>query len=84
MGHDGTRLIPKCDGYIGKPEKNNKGVSQGSPLSATLFIIYAEQMMIQYNTNPRKIKRENLPTEKIRSQEMRMDGQSINFIASKT
>ena len=54
VGHEGIKLTPKCGGYIGKSEDNNKGVFQGSPLSATLFIIYAEQMMKQYQ--------ENLPT----------------------
>ena len=51
MGHEGNRLQPKCDGYIGNYETNNKGVFQGSPLSATLFKIYAEQMIKPYNKN---------------------------------
>ena len=51
MGHDGNKLLPKCEGFIGKQEANNKGALQGSPLSATLFIIYDEQMMMQYNKN---------------------------------
>ena len=50
-GRDGTKLIPKYDGYIGTSEDNNTGVSQCSPLSAALFIIYAEQMMKQYRDN---------------------------------
>ena len=44
-GREGNTLRPKCDGHIGKGENDNKGVSQGIPLSATLFIIYAERMI---------------------------------------
>ena len=51
MGHGGNKLMPKCDGYIGKQEANNNGVFQGIPRSATLFTIYAEKMAIQYNAN---------------------------------
>ena len=51
IGHEGDILRPKCDGYIGKDETNNKGVFQGSPMRATLFIIYAERMIAQYNLN---------------------------------
>ena len=40
IGHECNRLIPKCGGYIGKSA--SKGVFQGSPMGATLFIIYAE------------------------------------------
>ena len=39
MAHEGNKLIPKCDGYIGKSGNNNKGIFQGSPLSSTLFAI---------------------------------------------
>ena len=43
IGHPGTCLIAKNNGRIGKKTDNNKGVSQGSPVSAFLFIIYDGQ-----------------------------------------
>ena len=49
MGHGGNNHITMRDGYIGKSENNNKGVSQGIPLSATVLIIYDGQMMNQYD-----------------------------------
>ena len=39
IGQEGNKLRPKCDGYTGKCDTDNKGGSQGIPLSATLFII---------------------------------------------
>ena len=51
IGREENIMRPKCDGYIGKGETDNKGVSQGSPLIATLFIIYAERMIEQYKAN---------------------------------
>ena len=63
IGHEGNILRPKCDGYIGKGETNNKGVFQGIPLSATLFIIYAGRMIEQYNLNiTQEIKNNNPQT----------------------
>ena len=50
-GHAGNKLRPKRDGYTGVGETNNKAVFHGSPLGAALFIIYAERMMQQYNSN---------------------------------
>ena len=50
IGHEGNKLRPKCDGYTGNGE-NNKGVFQGSPISATIFIIYAERTMGRYKSN---------------------------------
>ena len=44
IGHKGASLRPKNNGEIGR-KTINKGVSQGSPISAYLFIIYAESMM---------------------------------------
>ena len=53
----GINYYPNVMVILGKSKKNNKGVSQGSPLSATLFIIYDEQMMAQYHDNiPNTIK----------------------------
>ena len=48
MGHIGTCLRAKNVGRIGRKTENNKGAFQGSPLSAFLFIIYAENMMGYY------------------------------------
>ena len=42
IGHEGNILRPKCDGYIGNGATNNKGVFQGCPIGATLFIICRE------------------------------------------
>ena len=30
MGHEGNKLTPKCDGYIGTSEDNNKGYSKAA------------------------------------------------------
>ena len=43
-GHIGTRLSPKYKGRYGKLN-GNIGVSQGSAISALLFIIYLDDMM---------------------------------------
>ena len=47
IGHEGNKLRPKCDGYTGSGENSNNGAFQGIPLSATLFIVYAERMTEQ-------------------------------------
>ena len=39
-GRQGTRLAPKYKGRYGEPKEDNIGVSQGSAISALLFIIY--------------------------------------------
>jgi len=49
--HQGTTLQPESNGVIGSKVKNNKGVFQGSPLSAYFFIIYAESMMGEYGNS---------------------------------
>ena len=67
MGHEGNRLIPKCDGYIRKSGNNNKGVSQGSPPGATLFIIYDGQTIQQYHAILREHIQRSLHTMKIKS-----------------
>ena len=38
-GHHGTRLAPKYRGRYGEAKANNVGVSQGSAISALLFVI---------------------------------------------
>ena len=48
MGHENTKLRPKAKGNLGKKQINNKGVFQGSPLSALLFIIYFDHMLEMY------------------------------------
>ena len=48
MGHEDTKLRPKAKGTLGKKQINNKGVFQGSPLSALLFIIYFDHMLEMY------------------------------------
>ena len=40
--------MPKPDGHIGGEEAGNKGVFQRSPLIATLFIIYVDRRMKDY------------------------------------
>ena len=79
MGHEGNKLIPKCDGYLGESENNNKGVFQGSPLSATLYIIYGGQMVKRYNTNlPQEIQN-NTPPLKTRNEKMNTNGRNTNM-----
>ena len=50
QGHMGTQLRPKLDGQIGA-KISNKGVSQGSPLSAQLFTIYFGAMLQEYDNS---------------------------------
>ena len=45
QGHHGTKLPPKYKGRYGAPSPNNIGVSQGSAISALLFIIYMDEVM---------------------------------------
>ena len=47
-GHLGTNIKPKSNGPLGNSVRNNKDVSQGCPLSAYLFIMYAESMVGEY------------------------------------
>ena len=51
MGHTENQLRPKYKGAIGTRTHNNRGASQGSPLSAMLFIIYFDRMMEGYTQN---------------------------------
>ena len=47
-GHKGNKLCPKYKGVLGPQMYNNKGVFQGSPISAMLFIIYFDHLIGQY------------------------------------
>ena len=75
MGREWIKLQPKCDGYIGRTGKNNKGVFQGSPMGATLFIIYAEQMMTQYHDNIPSTIKENIKRGKQGTGNVKTNGQ---------
>ena len=55
MGHTDSQLRPKYKGAIGTSTHNNRGVFQGSPISAMLFIIYFDSMMKDYAQNLQKI-----------------------------
>ena len=59
QGHNGKQLRPKLDGQLGE-KINNKGVPQGIPLSAQLFVIYFDSMLPDYdNALPDNIKTHN-------------------------
>merc|ERR1711990_1206622 len=58
IAHKNTTLAPKQKNQIGKTIKNNNGCFQGSPLSALIFIIYADEMMEDYEKETRKTKKE--------------------------
>ena len=47
-GHTENTLVGKIDGKFGKEVVNNKGVSLGSPISALLYIIFADIIMGSY------------------------------------
>ena len=51
MGHQKQTPKNTNNGKIGSESDNNKGVSQGSPLSAYLFIIYDESTMGYYENS---------------------------------
>ena len=50
-GHTKNQLCCKIGNLISKTIENNIGVPQGNPVSAQLFIIYAEHVMKTYRTN---------------------------------
>ena len=57
QGRNGTQLIPKLEGELGKEIGSNKGVSQGSPLRARPFTIYVDALTYGYdNSLPGEIK----------------------------
>ena len=61
MGHIGNKLRPKYKGNKGTYMYNNKGVSQGSPISAMLFIIYFDSLIENMKTNsPHKLQTNDL------------------------
>ena len=47
-GHSDNKLWAKYNNKLSKLVHNNTGVFQGSPLSAQLFIIYADYVMNEY------------------------------------
>ena len=47
-GHGGNILHGKHEGILGKEIENNKGVFRGSPISALLYIIFADGIMDEY------------------------------------
>ena len=51
-----------------KKTENNKGVFQGSPLSAFLFIIYAENMMEHYEKSLNDETKENMESINVRNE----------------
>ena len=52
--HNNNQLRSKVNGGYSQLINNNIGVFQGSPLSAYLFIIYADHIMKQYNKSIKK------------------------------
>ena len=48
QGHHGNILQGKHDGQLGREIHNNKGVFQGIPISALLYIIFADGAMGEY------------------------------------
>ena len=58
-GREGARLAPKYKGRYGEPKENDIGVSQGSAISARIFIIYMGDVMEDLAT---LIRRSRLPT----------------------
>merc|ERR1712112_158607 len=50
-GHLGNQLCPKYKGFIGTKCYNNKGVFQGNPISAMVFIIYFAKLVEHYELN---------------------------------
>jgi len=51
MGHTNNQLRPNYKGALGNSTHNNRGVFQGSPLRAMLFITYFDSMMRGYTQN---------------------------------
>ena len=68
LGNKGTCLRAKNNGKVGNKTENNKGVFQGSPLSAFLFIIYDERMMQDYVNNLNNDTRANMNETTIRDE----------------
>ena len=65
MGHLGTNRKPKSNGRLGSKVGSNKGVFQGSPLSAYLFIIYDESTMGGYGDNLKQETIQSMQTIKL-------------------
>ena len=52
--HKNTKLQPKQSNRLGQKIYNNNGCFQGSPLSALVFVIYADEMMNRYEQELKK------------------------------
>ena len=64
QGHDNNTLHGKHDGILGWEIHNNKGVFRGIPVSALLYIIFADGIMKEYKQEliaqkPEKIQHEH-------------------------
>ena len=57
IAHKKTTLAPKHRNQLGKTCDNNNGCFQGSPLSALIFIIYADEMMNDYEEEMKKTRK---------------------------
>ena len=62
--HRNTQLRPKQNNKLGSSIENNTGCFQGSPLSALVFIIYADEMMEKYEEYLKEIRKKNGTKEK--------------------
>ena len=58
-GHTDNTLVGKLNGLFSNEINNDKGVFQGSPISALLYIILADGIMDEYKTELNKINTKN-------------------------
>ena len=85
-GHTDNILTGKLNGEFGDEVLNNQGVFQGSPISALLYIIFADGIMGEYKDLLNNIEHgkinlnvKNLDTEFSRSEHL-MEIRSKDFI----
>ena len=76
IGHEGNKLSPKCDGYVAKIAYN-KVAYQGSPLGASHFITYEEEMVENDNLKLGGIQ-DNIHETKQRIQKMNTPGRNTS------
>ena len=62
--HKNTKLKPKQNNKLGESTLNNMGCFQGSPLSALIFIIYADEMMERYEQNLKEERKKTITKKK--------------------